>query len=319
MRPELRLIEYFIAVAQTGNVTRAAERLHISQPSLSAAIRGLEAQLGVALLHRHGRRVTLTEAGALLAERGVELIEHTDAVLAEVRGHATATTGRIRLGSTPTARHGVLPRLLALCAEQAPGIMIFTSEDTTGELLRRVARGDLDAAITFCAPLPAPHELTLDPLATEQAVVHLREDHPLARHTAVTLSDLVAETILIAASRDSSGYTDRVLAAFEAKGITARTRTDPYPDLGLKAVREGLGIVIYARDAFPPDLPGSAFVPIKPPVELPFHLATRAGRRSAPLRALRSTAANLGTANPGHSLPADSPDDTRADHTQSAE
>src|SRR5437660_12496828 len=120
MRPELRLIEYFVAVAETGNVTRAAERLHISQPSLSTAIRGLEAQLGVALLDRRGRRVTLTEAGALLAERGAELLALADGVVADVRGRSAATTGRLRLGVTPTARHGVLPRLLAVSAEQMP-------------------------------------------------------------------------------------------------------------------------------------------------------------------------------------------------------
>ena len=66
MAPELRLIRYFVAVAQEGNVTRAAERLHVAQPSLSAAVRQLEAQLGVDLLERTGRGVALTPAGELL-------------------------------------------------------------------------------------------------------------------------------------------------------------------------------------------------------------------------------------------------------------
>lgn len=86
MTPELRLIRYFVAVAETGNVTRAAQRLHIAQPSLSAAIKGLEQQLGVELLARYGRRVTVTAAGELLLRRGRELLKHADAVAAEVRG-----------------------------------------------------------------------------------------------------------------------------------------------------------------------------------------------------------------------------------------
>jgi DNA-binding transcriptional LysR family regulator len=290
MRPELRLIEYFVAVAETGNVTRAAERLHISQPSLSAAIRSLEAQLGAQLLHRRGRRVTLTEAGALLAERGAELLALADDVLAEVRGRSAATTGRLRLGVTPTARHGVLPRLLAMCADELPGIMIYTSEDTTGALLRSVTRGDLDAAITFCAPSPPPAGLTLRALDTEPAVVHLRADHPLAGRAELTLADLAGEAILTAASRDSGGFTDRILSAFASAGVVPRTLADPYPDLGLQAVREGLGVVIYARGAFPPDLAGSVFVALEPPLELPFHLATRTGTASAPLRALLAIA-----------------------------
>lgn len=284
MRPELRLIEYFAAIRQWGTVTRAAEALHISQPSLSAAVRQLEAQLGVALLHRHGRRVTLTEAGELLATRGELLLHAADALVAEVRGLGAATSGRVKLGATPTARHGVLPSFLSACARAAPGVMVYTTEDTTGELLRDVARGALDAAITFCAPDPAA-DLTLHPLTGEPTVVHMRDDHPLAERTSLRIEDLAGETILVAASRDSGGYTERIHTALRAAGIDPRTRPDPYPDLGLRAVREGLGIVIYVRGAFPPELPGSTFVPVEPALELPFHLATRNDTPSGALAA----------------------------------
>jgi DNA-binding transcriptional LysR family regulator len=290
MRPELRLLQYFVEVAQTGNVTRAAEQLHISQPSLSAAIQQLETQLGVALLERRGRRVFVTEAGALLAARSRELLDQVDAVVSEVRGRAASTSGRVRLGASPTSRHGVLPRVTAACAEHAPGVMLYTSEDTTGALLRDVARGALDAAVTFCAPEPLPDGLELHPLDVEEAVAHLRDDHRLAARREVTLPELAGETVLIAASRDSSGFTDRVTGAFAAAGVAPTFRPDPYPDLGLQAVREGLGIVVYARGAFPPSLPGSAFVPIVPALALPFGLVTRAQPPGAALRAVLSAA-----------------------------
>ena len=241
-------------------------------------MRQLEAQLGVELLHRRGRRVTLTEAGEQLAASGAALLEHADAVVSELRGRAAAATGRVRLGVSPTARHGVLPALLEACAERAPGVMLYTAEDTTGALLRAIVHGDLDAAVTFCTPSGAREGLAVHPLAAESAVVHLRDDHPLAARDEVTLAELAGETVLIAGGRDSGGFTDRVLGSFAAEGLKPTTRADPYPDLGLQAVREGLGVVVYVRGAFPETLPGSSFISITPHLELPFDLVTRRGR-----------------------------------------
>jgi DNA-binding transcriptional LysR family regulator len=293
MSPDLRLIRYFVAVAETGNITRAAEQLHISQPSLSAAIKQLEGQLGVELLARRGRRVTITPPGELLLRRGRELLAQADAVVEDVRAHAAASPSRLRVGMTPTARYGVGPRLLAACAAHAPAVMLYTSEDTTGALLRDVAASRLDLAVTFCAPQPPPPGVTLIPLVAEPAVVHLPDSHPLAARAELTLADLADETILVASSHDSGGFTERVLAAFAAAGLTPRTRPDPYPDLGLQAVRERLGVVIYARGAYPDPLPGSAFVPLVPPVPLPFHLATSNRAAGAATRAVADAARTL--------------------------
>lgn len=291
MTPELRLIRYFVAVAETGNVTRAAQRLHIAQPSLSAAIKQLEQQLGVELLARYGRRVTVTVAGELLLRRGRELLKHAEAVAAEVRGQDAAASGRLRLGVSPTARFGVAPELLAACAAQAPAVMLYTTEDTTGALLRDVADGSLDVAITFCAPAHSGVELAL--LREEPAIVHLPADHRLADRASLTLPELAEETILVAASHDSRGFSARVLSAFAELGLTPPTRVDPHPDLGLQAVRQGLGVVVYARSAYPDALDGSAFVELRPPLGLPFHLASRAGATGAPIGTVQAIARGL--------------------------
>ena len=286
MVPELRLVRYFVAVAQERNITRAAERLHISQPSLSAAIKQLEAQLGVALLDRTGRELGLTAAGALLLQRGQELLAAAERVAEEVRARGEAPSARLRLGMSPTARYGVGPALLAACASAAPAVMLYTSEDTTGALLRDVASGRLDLAIVFCPPDRLPDGVELIPLPAEPAVLHVRDDHPLAERPSVELSELAGETVLVAAGQDSGGFTDRVVRAFADAGVEPRTRPDPYPDLGLQAVREGLGVVVYARGAFPSELTGSAFVPVTPPLTLPFALAVRAGARTAALESV---------------------------------
>jgi DNA-binding transcriptional LysR family regulator len=294
MTPDLRLIRYFVIVAEEGNVTRAAERLHISQPSLSAAIRQLEAQLGVELVTRVGRRIEITAAGELLRERGRDLLDQADAVVDEVRDRHEAGASRLSLGVSPTARYGIAQRLLVACTTQVPAVMLYTVENTTGALLRDVARGRLDLAITFCAPDPPPGvELLL--LDDENAIVHLPSQHPLAARTQLMLEDLKDQTILVAATDDSHGFSNRVLSAFAAAGMAPHTLADPYPDLGLQAVRENLGIVIYPRSAFPGELPGSAFIPLTPPVRMAFHLAHRSPPKTTAIRSVLQVARSLET------------------------
>lgn len=283
---DLRLVRYFVAVAQTGNVTRAAERLHLSQPALSAAVKQLEQQLGVALLERSSRGFALTPAGELLLSRGLELLEHAEAVADEVRGLDGAPVARLRLGLSPTARYGVAPALLGACAATAPAVMLYSTEDTTGALLRDVSQGRLDLAVVFCPPKDIPDGVELELVHDEQAVVHLPADHRLADRPALRLTDLAEETVLIAGGQESGGFTDRVLNALAEAGVAPRTAPDPYPDLGVRAVREGADLVIYVRSAFPPVLPGSVFVPVDPPLRLPFHLAWRSRARPRALDAV---------------------------------
>jgi DNA-binding transcriptional LysR family regulator len=280
--PELRLLRYWVAVAEERNITRAAERLHISQPALSAAIKQLEAQLGVALLDRSDRVLGVTDAGELLLVEGRALLGEADRVADAVRARAGSAVGRLRLGMTPTARYGLGPELLAACADLAPGVMLYPAEDTTGALLRDVRGGRLDLAVLFCAAGPVDG-VVIEPLRSEPAVVHLRSDHPLAGRASVALEELAGETLLVAESTDSGGFTARVLELCRARGFEPATRPDPYPDLGLQAVREGLGVVVYVRGAFPSDVPGTVFVPVSPQADFPFSLAWRDAPRSGAL------------------------------------
>jgi len=309
-QPELRLVRYWIAVAEEANVTRAAERLHISQPALSAAIKQLEGQLGVTLLDRTGRGVTVTPAGTVMMERGRELLALADAVAEEVRARDVAAVGRLRVGMTPTARYGVGPDLLAACADRAPGVMLYPREDTTGALLRDVRSGRLDLAVLFC---PEPVEgVASRVLADEPAIVHMRDDHPMSGRASVALEELSEETFLVAESVDSGGFTARVLAMCRERGFEPATRPDPYPDLGLQAVREGFGVVIYVRDAFPRSLPGSAFVPVAPAVTFPFVLAWKEGTRSGPVAAVLGAVDSSGARPSGAQETSQSPPGRRA-------
>jgi DNA-binding transcriptional LysR family regulator len=283
MPPELRLIRYFVAVAEEQHFTRAAKRLHIAQPPLSAAVRQLEQQLGVALLDRRSRSVQLTAAGELLLVKGRELLAAADDLVSEVRAVNGSPSGLLQVGLTPAARYGLSRTLLEQWSSAAPGVVVRTREDTTGTLIRDVVEHKLDLALVFCPP---PIEALSTATITEPAVVHLRADHPLAQRRKVRLGELREETFLVAGGKDSEGYTAAVIAACGAAGFAPRTRPDPYPDLGIQAVREGLGIVLYARSGFPARLDGTTLVPVVPDVELSFVLVWRDDGPTARIRAL---------------------------------
>jgi DNA-binding transcriptional LysR family regulator len=236
------------------------------------------------LLDRNSRRVRLTVAGEQLLERGRELLAHADAVVGDVQAVEQSPSGLLRAGLSPAARFGLAPELLERWSTAAPGVMLHTREDTTGALLRDVRDGRLDLALVFCPP--AVDGLASAVLRDEPAVVHVRDDHPLASQEHLALDELAGETLLVAGGEDSPGYTAAVLSACRAAGFEPRTRPDPYPDLGTQAVREGLGVVLYVRSAFGPPLEGSTLVPVKPAVALPFVLTWREDARRAALHAL---------------------------------
>jgi DNA-binding transcriptional LysR family regulator len=284
MQPELRLIRYFVAVAEEGNYTRAAERLHMAQPPLSAAVRQLEQQLGVALLDRRSRQVRLTAAGEQMLAQGRELLSHADSVVRDVQAVERSPSGLLRAGVTPAARFGLMPELLERWSAAAPGVMLHTAEGTTGALLRDVRDGRLDLAVVFCPPDLSG--LASMRLRDEPVVVHLRKDHPLAGRTHLGLHELAGETLLVAGGKDSPGYTAAVIAACRAAGFEPHTRPDPYPDLGTQAVRDGLGVVLYVRTAFGPRLDGTVLVALEPVVTFPFVLVWREDARSAALSAV---------------------------------
>ncbi len=291
MTPDLRQLRYFVAVAEDLNFTRAAERLHMAQPPLSSAIRQLEEQLGVALFERTTRQVELTAAGKLLLEKSQSLLAHAEEVFSAVREVERAPIGRLRVGVAPPARFGLAPELFAACANEAAGVMLYPREDTTGVLLRELRAGRLDLVLAFCAP--PDDALQRERLRDERAVVHVDASHPFAQRNSIALSDLRDETLIVAGTPDSPGFTSTIGRLCLDHGFEPHTIPDPYPDLGLQAIREGLGVAIYVRTAFAQDLEGSVFLPVEPPVTLPFDVLWRRVTQSGALDAVLHVARRL--------------------------
>ncbi|CAN5487144.1 LysR substrate-binding domain-containing protein [soil metagenome] len=187
---ELRQMRYFLAVADELNFTRAAERLHLAQQALSASIRRLEEQLGVALFVRSTRKVELTAAGEVLVDGARAVV--TAAVDAVERVHQVAEgrSGRIAIGfSTGAGGVPVVRRILRAFAEEAPGVDIRTVEHDFGDPSAGLADGSVDVAFIF-GPLPV-EGLSSIVLVREERLLAVRPEHHLSGRTAVGPADLV--------------------------------------------------------------------------------------------------------------------------------
>src|SRR5436190_8347639 len=197
---ELRHLRYFVAVAEEGHITRAAERLGIQQPPLSQQIRALEAELEVQLFRRKPRGVELTQAGeALLAEaRGIlDRVEHAAAA---ARRTGRGDAGRIGLGFTSSASfHPFVPRIIREFREASPLVSLSLEEAGTGELVDGLLAERIDAAFVR-SPIGTAVELQIHSILKEEMVVALPAGHRLvagATAARLPLVALVAEIFIL--------------------------------------------------------------------------------------------------------------------------
>jgi len=178
MDVELRHLRSFVAVAQELNFTRAAERRHLAQPALSAHVRRLEERIGVRLLERTTRRVSLTPAGAALLEAAPGALAGVDAAVAAARAAAAGETGELVVGLMATSALDVTPRVLRAFAQLRPGVSVSVRNVSFDDPTGGVRSGEADLAIVW---LPFTEEgLVVEPLFEDARVVVLGESHPLA-------------------------------------------------------------------------------------------------------------------------------------------
>lgn len=186
---ELRQMRHFLAVAEELNFTRAAARLHLAQQALSASIRRLETQLGVALFVRSTRKVELTAAGEVLVDAARIVVEAAADAVERVHQVAAGRSGRITIGfSTAAGGVPVVRRIIRTFAERAPGVDIRTEEHDFGDPSAGLADASVDVAFIF-GPLPVDGLSALT-LVREQRLLAIRPEHPLSARTSVDADDL---------------------------------------------------------------------------------------------------------------------------------
>jgi DNA-binding transcriptional LysR family regulator len=214
---ELRHLRYFVAVAEEGHFGRAAERLHLTTPTLSQQIRALEREVGAPLLVRHSRGVRLTPAGAALRDAGRGVLAAADEALAAARQAAGLATGTFRLGLLRGIPDGLLDRLEALLAEAAPGYRAVPVSGSTSDQLRMLEAGELDLALVR-EPVALPAGAARLALVTDEIGVLVAGTHPLADREVVKPSELTGQELLWYPRDLAPGFHDHALATLRRLG-----------------------------------------------------------------------------------------------------
>lgn len=189
---DLYQIRYFLAIAETSSFTKAAERLFVSQPSLSAGIKKLEKELGVVLFERGGRRVLLTSAGHFFLEKAENILQEYQSALNVLKGFKDRPT--LRLGTLHTIRSCTLAKLIGAYRQEHPHVKIELYKNHLEELQEWLEQGKIDVAITALGYSDDPK--TSQQLFEQRLLLAVPVDHPFAQRSSIHLVDLEGEPLI---------------------------------------------------------------------------------------------------------------------------
>lgn len=244
-RLESRQLRYFVTVARERNFTRAAEKLRIAQPPLSRAIQQLEEEFGAALIDRGSRPLTLTNAGKLLFEQAVQVLDRMDEMRAMVKRLLEAEKPRFSIGFVASTLYGYLPEVIRRYRAVRPGVELTLLELTTMEQIVALKESRIDVGFGRIPFTDAAIERTL--LRNERLCVALPLTHPLAsRAGRLRLEELADDALVVYPKLPRPSYADQVLALFRERGLAptfVQEVRELQTALGLVAAETGICLV----------------------------------------------------------------------------
>ncbi|KRA24031.1 LysR family transcriptional regulator [Microbacterium sp. Root61] len=244
MGVNLEQLRSFVEVAEFGNFTRAAERLHLAQPSLSRQIAALEQDLGAELFRRSRGGSTLTIAGESLLPLARRMLSDAQSIRRELAELSGLQRGRVRLGATPTLSISLVAEALNTFHTSYPAIDLHLSEHGSRRLLDELASGELDLALITTSTATSSERFTVTPLLVEELVVISSSNAPpVTTRDAVGLAEVAnLPQIVFSSTYDLRSATD---AAFLAAGLTPDVVVEGAEmDAVLRFVERGLGVAI---------------------------------------------------------------------------
>jgi len=248
MDVDTRLLRSFVAVAEEGNLTRAAGRLFVSQPALTKQIKQLEARLGTELFVRSRTGMALTEPGRVLADRVPALLAGLDEVLRETKGTASRLARVLRVGFLGSAANEATPQIIAAFTRRRPGWRVDMRQAAWSNPTAGLVDGDVDVAL-LRLPVPGQEALRVEVLFTEPRWVALAATHPLAARDKIAFRELWDEPFV--GARHASGvWRDHWAATDERQGHPVRVgAVTDHPDEWLNAIAAGYGIALAPESA----------------------------------------------------------------------
>lgn len=204
---EIYQLRYFLAVAEKGNFTKAAESAFISQPSLSQQILNLEEEFGQPLFHRLGRKAVLTEAGKILLDSARRIITEADQTLGQLKSNPI-NGPKVSLGAVPTVAPFFFPAVLAYCRANEIRISLHTEENFRQPLISAVLDGKLDWALVSL-PAVDPH-LLVEKLYSEPLWLAVSTSHRLAHAEVISFAELRDETFILLGEASTSTLTSQI-------------------------------------------------------------------------------------------------------------
>ena len=235
---ELRQLRYFVAVAEERHFGRAAKRLRLSQPPLSAQIKGLEEELGVKLFQRSTRQVALTDAGRTFLERAEGILEAVEEAKEAAKGADEGVRGRLEVGFISSATLGLLPPAIRLFRERFGGVEIELRELTSAQQIDALYAGEIRVGLVRL-PLRAPG-LRFEPLQEESFVVALPSGHPLEALESVPLEAMVDQPLIF--------FTRQLMPSLHAQIVELFQRVGAFPNVVQHAVHLQTIVGLVASD-----------------------------------------------------------------------
>lgn len=260
---ELRQLRYFVAVAEEKNLSRAAIRLHLSQPPLTRQIHQLEADLGARLFERNSRGVELTEAGKLFLDDAHNILDMSVRAAARARSAQEGQIGRLDVAVFGSVMFDRLPRLLAHFRATHPGVELVFHTMSKGDQIEALRQGRIHAGFSR---LTSSHpDIASEMLQHERLLVALPEGHALLKRTRLRVQDLADCPLVLFASGPRPNFTDVVYSLFERAGLRPTMgQTVEDAVTGVALVAAGFGACLVPESASYVRVPGVAFRALSP-------------------------------------------------------